>query len=197
MIPFDTLNDAQLPQADGLFIGGGFPETHLDALSANQSLLRAIAQALDSGMPAYAECGGLMYLSRRIQWRDKNREMVGFIPADVIVDKRPQGRGYMLIEESGNGLWSSRPSPKDSISNNANRTPLHEFHYARLENLDADPIYAHKVLRGSGIDGHNDGLVVNQLLAGFGHHRNTEANPWVERFVTFVRQRKQKLASQN
>ena len=192
LIPFDTLNDPQLPQADGLFIGGGFPETHLDALSANQSLQRAIAQALDSGMPAYAECGGLMYLSRRIQWRDKNREMVGFIPADVIVDKRPQGRGYMLIKESGNSPWSARPTNTD-----ANGTPAHEFHYARLENLDADPIYAHKVLRGTGIDGLNDGLVVNRLLAGFGHHRNTESNPWVERFVTFVRQRKQELASQN
>jgi cobyrinic acid a,c-diamide synthase len=175
-----------------LFIGGGFPETHLDALSDNQSLLNEIGQALTAGMPAYAECGGLMYLARSIQWRDKSRDMVGFVAADVRVGKRPQGRGYMLIEESGNGLWSSTTG-----SGGANGTPVHEFHYARLENLAEDPVFAHRVLRGTGIDGENDGLVINNLLAGFAHHRNTEANPWVERFVTFVRERKLELANQN
>jgi len=192
LIPFDTLNDPYLPEADGLFIGGGFPETHLDALSDNQSLLDAIRHTLAAGMPAYAECGGLMYLTRSIQWRDKSRDMVGFVPADVQVGKRPQGRGYMLIEESGNGLWSSTAG-----NGGANGTPVHEFHYARLENLAEDPVFAHRILRGTGIDGENDGLVINNLLAGFSHHRNTEANPWVERFVTFVRQRKQNLANQN
>ncbi|NOR19780.1 MAG: cobyrinate a,c-diamide synthase [Xanthomonadales bacterium] len=192
LLPFDTLSDRHLPEADGLFIGGGFPETHLDALSDNQSLLNEIGQALAAGMPAYAECGGLMYLARSIQWRDKSREMVGFVSADVIVGSRPQGRGYMLVEESGNGLWSSAAS-----NNRANSTPAHEFHYARLENLARDPVFAHKVLRGTGIDGENDGLIINNLLAGFAHHRNTEANPWVERFVSFVRQRKLNFANQN
>lgn len=192
LIPFDTLNDPQLPQADGLFIGGGFPETHLDALADNQGLLNEIKQALTAGMPAYAECGGLMYLARSIQWHGKSREVVGFVPADVSVGRRPQGRGYMLIEESGNGLW-----PTTATNDGSNPTPVHEFHYARLENLAKDPVFAHKVLRGTGIDGENDGLVINNLLAGFAHHRNTEANPWVDRFVTFVRERKLKLANQN
>jgi len=192
LIPFDTLNDPHLPEADGLFIGGGFPETHLDALSDNQSLLNEIRQALVAGMPAYAECGGLMYLARGIQWRDKSRDMVGFVPADVQVGKRPQGRGYMLIEESGSGLWSSTTGHGDT-----NGTPVHEFHYARLENLAEDPVFAYKVLRGTGIDGENDGLVFKNLLAGFAHHRNTEANPWVGRFVAFVRERKLNLANQN
>jgi cobyrinic acid a,c-diamide synthase len=66
--------------------------------------------------------------------------------------------------------------------------PVHEFHYAKLENLGDNPAFAHRVIRGSGIDGAHDGLVVNNLLAGFAHHRNTMANPWVERFVTFVRE---------
>ena len=67
--------------------------------------------------------------------------------------------------------------------------PVHEFHYARLENLAEDPVFAHRVLRGTGIDGIHDGLVVGNLLAGFAHHRNTAANPWVERFVSFVREK--------
>ena len=182
LIPFDTLNDSQLPDADGLFIGGGFPETHLKALSANQSLLKEIRQALAAGMPAYAECGGLMYLSRNIQWRGEDGDMVGAVPADVLVGERPQGRGYMIVEESGDSPWLPIPDT------NSDGVPVHEFHYARLENLAENPVFAHRVLRGTGIDGAHDGLVINKLLAGFAHHRNTTANPWVERFVTFVRE---------
>jgi cobyrinic acid a,c-diamide synthase len=65
--------------------------------------------------------------------------------------------------------------------------PVHEFHYAHLENLPDQPGYAYRVLRGAGIDGRHDGLIIDKLLAGFAHHRNTEANPWVDRFVNFVR----------
>jgi cobyrinic acid a,c-diamide synthase len=182
LIPFDTLRDEHLPEADGLFIGGGFPETQLEALSANQSLLTDIRQALAAGMPAYAECGGLMYLSRNIQWRGEQRDMVGTVPADVLVGKRPQGRGYMVVEDSGKHPWPH------TLSRNTGGIPAHEFHYARLENLSEDRVFAHRVLRGTGIDGNHDGLVINNLLAGFAHHRNTAANPWVERFVEFVRE---------
>lgn len=186
LIPFDTLKASQLPKADGLFIGGGFPETHLKALAANHSLLTDIRQALTGGMPAYAECGGLMYLARNIDWRGQNADMVGFVPADVIVGDRPQGRGYMLLKETGQSPWPASPGH----TARPDGTPVHEFHYARLENLEDKPVFAQQVLRGTGIDGQHDGLVSNNLLAGFAHHRNTQANPWIERFVSFVRQNK-------
>ena len=109
LVAFDTLTDTHLPEADGLFIGGGFPETQLEALSANESLLQDIRQALAAGMPAYAECGGLMYLARNIRWRGKCRDMVGAVPADVRVGNRPQGRGYMILEETGNSPWPGLP----------------------------------------------------------------------------------------
>ena len=185
LIPFDTLNDDNLPEADGLFIGGGFPETHLEALSANGSLLTNIREALATGLPAYAECGGLMYLSRSIWWRGEKCEMVGTVPADVLVGRRPQGRGYMLVEETGIHPW---PRPSNPGNPGSNAIPVHEFHYASLQNLDENPDFAQRVLRGTGIDGEHDGLVIKNLLAGFAHHRNTVANPWVERFVEFVRQ---------
>jgi len=186
LVPFDTLNDARLPDADGLFIGGGFPETHLDALSDNGALLTDVRSSLAAGMPAYAECGGLMYLARSIQWRGEKRDMVGTVPADVLVGQRPQGRGYMVVEETGNSPWPGAASIKTS---DRKGVPVHEFHYARLDKLDKDPVFAHRVLRGTGIDGDHDGLLVNNLLAGFAHHRNTVANPWVERFVAFVREK--------
>ena len=186
LIPFDTLNDPKLPEADGLFIGGGFPETHLAALSANQSLRAEIRQALARGMPAYAECGGLMYLAKDIQWRDERYDMVGALPGNIVVHDRPQGRGYVVLEETGQSLWP--PASTGSTLSDVT-IPAHEFHYARLENLAGDPTYAYRVLRGHGVDGQHDGLVVGNLLAGFAHHRTTEKNSWVGRFVEFVRRK--------
>jgi len=188
LVPFDTLKDRHLPAVDGLFIGGGFPETQLKALSANQSLIKDIRKTLAGGMPAYAECGGLMYLARRIRWRDETREMVGFVPADVIVAEHPQGRGYMRLEETGDSPWPPGNNHQPGLAD----VPVHEFHYACLEQLPDDMMYTHHVLRGTGIDGRHDGLVLVNLVAGFAHHRNTRANPWVARFVDFVRQKSQR-----
>ncbi|NOX68862.1 MAG: hydrogenobyrinic acid a,c-diamide synthase (glutamine-hydrolyzing) [Gammaproteobacteria bacterium] len=192
LVPFDTLSDAHLPAVDGLFIGGGFPETHLVKLAENRTLLANIRQVLSAGMPAYAECGGLMYLARSIQWHNGEYAMAGVVPGDVIVDDRPQGRGYVLLERSGSDPWPVATT-KERARNQ--RIPAHEFHYARLENLPDNREFAYRVQRGHGIDGRHDGLLVENLLAGFAHHRNTAANPWVERFVAFVRTKSQHTSS--
>ena len=161
-MPFDALNDSNLPEADGLFIGGGFPETHLAALSENSSLMDDIRQSLANGMPAYAECGGLMYLTRSICWRGEAFDMVGAVPADIIVDEKPQGRGYVVLEEAQSRLWPAN-------AETPTRIPAHEFHYSRLENYSGTPEYAYKVIRGHGIDGQHDGLIVRHFLAGSPH----------------------------
>ena len=187
LITFDTLNNPCLPDADGLFIGGGFPETHLTALSQNKRLLEDIHQSLESGMPAYAECGGLMYLAESIRWRDEKNDMVGIVPGDIVVEKSPQGRGYVVLEQLGEGLWPMVSGDSDASSK---RIPAHEFHYARLILESDETKYAYSVIRGHGIDGQHDGLIIGNLLAGFVHHRHTSANPWVSRFVEFVRDEK-------
>ncbi len=180
LVPFDTLSDASLPDADGLFIGGGFPETQMAALSANASLRMSIREALAAGLPAYAECGGLMYLARSIAWRGETHDMAGVIPADAVVHERPRGRGYMTLEETGASPWPVTDGLPSTLA-------AHEFHYASLENLPDDAAYAYRVLRGTGIDGRNDGVVIGNLLASFMHQRDVTANRWVNRFVTFVK----------
>ncbi len=186
LVPFDTLNDDTLPKADGLFVGGGFPETHLQALAENQSLREDIRQQLADGMPAYAECGGLMYLSQNIRWQNDAFDMVGTVPGDITVEKRPQGRGYVVLQETGQGLW---PALADMPNDSGRRISAHEFHYARLDLQGGAPDYAYDVIRGEGIDGHHDGLIIGNLVAGFVHQRNTSSNPWVDRFVAFVREK--------
>ena len=184
---FDALSDSRLPEADGLFIGGGFPETQAAALEANAELRADIARKIRSGLPTYAECGGMMYLARSIQWKGASHQMVGVIPADAVMHDRPQGRGLVLLQETGKSPWPSMNASEGKI-------PAHEFHYAALENLNAGQRFAYRMARGEGMGDAQDGIVIGNLLASFSHLRSTPRNPWVERFVAFVRLHRQRRA---
>jgi cobyrinic acid a,c-diamide synthase len=181
LVAFDALRDKRLPQVDGLFIGGGFPEMHMDALAANRDLRADLRRAIEAGMPAYAECGGLMYLARGIEWNGRRAEMVGAIPADIVMHARPVGRGYVHLRETGRSPWPQSSSP--------HMQPIraHEFHYSSIENLPAGTEFAYEVERGHGIDGRHDGIVHKNLLASYAHLRDVAGNPWARRFVDFIR----------
>ncbi|WP_456372883.1 cobyrinate a,c-diamide synthase [Thiolapillus sp.] len=180
LIPFDTLKDQELPPADGLFIGGGFPETAMNALEANRNLRASIRDFIEQGGPAYAECGGLMYLCRTLEWEDRQCEMVGVIPADVKMHQKPQGRGYVRLCETSCHPWPGGESLPGRVN-------AHEFHYSGLENLDDSLQFAYKVERGYGVDGCHDGLIRGNLLANYSHMRNVGSSHWAERFVAHVR----------
>ncbi len=182
LIFFDTLQDKKLPEVDGLFIGGGFPESFLSQLSANQSMRQSIYTAIEQGLPTYAECGGLMYLTKSINKDQQHYEMVGIIPADVKMHHKPQGRGYIRLKESTNHPWSSDEHSTDK------EIVGHEFHYSGLKNLDPSIQFVYQVLRGYGIDGQQDGLIYKNLLACYAHLRDTGQNHWTSRFIHFVRQ---------
>ena len=182
LVPFDALHDTRLPQADGLFIGGGFPEARMDALSANAGLREDIRRSVAGGLPTYAECGGLMYLARGIDWKGRRAQMVGAIPADIVMHDRPVGRGYVHLRETGSAPWPGAPA--------APPLRAHEFHSASAENLPADARFAYEGERGHGIDGRHDGFVQGNLLASFSHLRSVAASPWAGRFVRFVRERR-------
>ena len=181
LVAFDALRDKRLPNVDGLFIGGGFPETQMDGLAANDELRRDVRGAIEAGLPAYAECGGLMYLARGIEWNGRRAEMVGAIPADIVMHARPVGRGYVHLRETGRGLW---PQPRED---RARLVRAHEFHYSSVENLSPEAVFAYEVERGHGIDGRHDGIVHKNLLASYSHLRDVAGNRWASRFVEFVR----------
>ncbi len=189
LVPFDALRDAHLPDVDGLYIGGGFPETCAAELEANVSLRAEIRKRIEDGMPTYAECGGLMYLSRSIAYQGKTFEMVGAIPGDVRMHEKPIGRGYVHLAEEG----STHPWPRPDAA--AHQIRAHEFHYSTLENLSADSRYAYRVERGYGIDGKRDGLVLHNLLASYTHLRTIGNCYWAQRFVAFVRRVKMECRS--
>jgi cobyrinic acid a,c-diamide synthase len=179
LIAVDTLRDTTLPAVDGLFIGGGFPESCMQKLQANVSLRGAIRQAIEDGLPVYAECGGLMYLSRSLSWKGSRCEMVGSIPADTVMHERPQGRGYVRLAPTAYHPWGISTGEAVEIC-------AHEFHYSALDGLEAGDGFAFQVMRGTGIDGAHDGFVYKNLLACYTHQRTTRGNRWTEDFLRFV-----------
>ena len=189
---FDTLNDPRLPPCDGLLIGGGFPECFLDQLEANVSLRADIRRAIAGGLPAYAECGGLMYLARSIEWKGRTAAMVGAIPGDIQMHHKPVGRGYVILEANANHPWRSADraggsSHSTDASSASTVLHAHEFHYSSLCNLPAETRYAYAVRRGYGIDGHHDGVLQHRLLASYTHLRATSGCDWPAKFVGHVR----------
>lgn len=187
IVPFNTLQDACLPEVDGLFIGGGFPEMFMPQLQANVALREDIRSAIESGLPVYAECGGLMYLARTLRWREGVYQMVGALPADVVMHERPVGRGYVELAPTADAPWpvSAEAAPATLRG--------HEFHYSSLENMAPDLRFAYRVLRGHGVDGARDGMVYRKVLASYAHLRSGAGSDWVPGFVAFVR--KNKIAS--
>ncbi len=181
LVEFNCLRDKRLPaNIDGLLIGGGFPETHMKQLSENISMRTDIKQSIISGLPTYAECGGLIYLSEMIEWGEEKYEMVGVIKGKSVIHEKPQGRGYVKFENSSNHPWAKA---KEQIR-------AHEFHYSSLEGLAKNTKFARKILRGFGLDGKNDAIIVHNLLAGFCHLRNSKQNQWIKEFVEFVKSKK-------
>ena len=189
---FDTLRDSRLPPCDGLLIGGGFPECFLDQLEANGSLRADIRRAIEAGLPTYAECGGLMYLARSIEWKGRSAAMVGAIPGDIRMHDKPVGRGYVILEANANHPWRAPDvtSGAGAALDAASATTAlhaHEFHYSSLHNLPADTRYAYAVRRGHGIDGQHDGILQHRLLASYTHLRATSGCNWPAKFVRHVR----------
>ncbi len=181
IINIDTLLDVRLPDnLDALFIGGGFPELFMDQLEQNSGLRQQILDAIESGMPAYAECGGLMYLSRSLSWQGKTRKMVGVIPGDVVMHGKPVGRGYVRVRSTGQCRWPGEETGRELLA--------HEFHYSSLENVGPGLTYAFEVKRGHGIDGKRDGIVYKNLLACYTHFRSLHGYNWAKRFIDFVRE---------
>ena len=178
LIPFSPLREQVLPQVDGLFIGGGFPEMFMQALEANTSMRKSVAEYVQAGRPVYAECGGLMYLARSISWKGKSCAMVGVIPGDIVMHQRPQGRGYVRLRETAACPW---------LGCVGQEIAAHEFHYSRLEQLDPGQHFAFEVVRGDGIDGVHDGIVYKNLMAGFVHLRDVAGHHWTTRFLDHVR----------
>ena len=148
-------------------------------------------RAIADGLPVFAECGGLMYLARTLNWNGRSAQMVGAIPGDAVMHERPVGRGYVRLQETADFPW-----PRDAAAPGAAVRLGHEFHHSSLENLDPSVRCAYRVQRGHGIGGGRDGVLVHNVLASYAHLRHTGGNDWPRRFMAFVRDVKRRAEAQ-
>ena len=176
LVAIDSINDKKLPKIHALFIGGGFPELSAYKLSKNKGMLQSISDFIEGNCPVYAECGGLMYLTKKIQYNSKAYKMAGVINGETKMLSKPVGRGYVILETSSKHPWL-----KKSLLINC-----HEFHHSKLHLYKSNYEYAYRVKRGYGIDGIHEGLLYKNLLATYNHLRDTKQTNWVDKFLSFV-----------
>lgn len=179
LVYISSLDDSSLPNIDGLYIGGGFPEVFARELEKNLSLRKDIKEKAENGLPIYAECGGLMYLGQKIIVDEKQYKMVGIFHFTIKMEDKPQGHGYTKLK-----VKNASPFFKDVDT----IIRGHEFHNSRVLNLDSnDATFAFNVERGSGIDGCSDGIIYKNVLAAYNHIHSLGMSQWAQNFVSLIK----------
>ena len=156
---FSPISDSHLPACEALYLGGGFPEVLGSMLAKNSKMKDSIVKyATKDRRAVYAECGGLMYLTRSIQTETSSHKMTGVIDAQTLMTKK------MILN------YTNAKFVSDSlIAPNAQRIHGHEFHYSCLTDVDSDTSFAYKLDAGVGISDGFDGIMQDNVLASYGH----------------------------
>ncbi len=181
-VTLDALKDRSLPQVDALYVGGGFPENHAAALAGNGSLRGEIRAAVEDGLPVYAECGGLIYLSEAVHCGDSVYPMAGVFPYRFAVEPRPQSHGYVEFVPDVENLYYEKGAAVKG----------HEFRYSRIIGGEASERCptVFRMNRGNGIAGGRDGAVYRRALGTFCHtHPRSAGVGWMRNIVKLARER--------
>ena len=164
-------NEAVPEEAQGLYIGGGFPEEFAEQLASNTAANDSIRHAIQNGLPTLAECGGFMYCTEAIVTRSGKRvPMLGLIQGEVVMQDKLAALGYREITgTTGNFLIGKEEEAKG-----------HEFHYSTFEGTHASPAYFTK----SRFRTQAEGYLHGNLVAGYTHF-HFASNPklienWIE-----------------
>ncbi len=180
LLPVSLLAAGDWPELDGLYIGGGLPELHAAALSANEPARERVLRLAGDGLPIYAECGGFMYLARNLVYQGEPYPMAGVFPLDVEFCTRPQGLGYVEAEAAVDSPFHPRGC----------RFRGHEFHFSRAVNASF-PVAEQCLLRlsrgkgmAAGASGPRaDGLLTGNCFAAYTHLFAPAAPHWAPAFV--------------
>lgn len=189
LIYFSPVNDNNIPKVDGLYIGGGYPELFAQELEDNISMRESIKQSSEEGLPVYAECGGLMYLTQEIktdilengnyhmtEMKGGTFHMVGVIPGRTLMGNK------RVVSYNVGGFV------KDNVIGKAGTTFIgHEFHHSEIVDIPEDTEFAIKLERGTGIKGDLDGILVNNTMAAYAHLHAASYTNFAKAFVNFCK----------
>jgi cobyrinic acid a,c-diamide synthase len=174
LLPVSPLSGLPFPSGlDALYIGGGFPETHARELAACGLWMEGLRLAVEGGLPVYAECGGLMFLSQSILWQGSRFPMAGVLPFDVEVLKPPQGHGYSeIVVDADNPFFPQ-----------GTRLRGHEFHYSRLLGPPPALATACRVERGTGCLPGREAVIKGNVWASYTHLHALASPEWAPGLV--------------
>jgi len=180
IIEINALDGENLPPVDGLYIGGGFPETNALRLAQNALFRDSVKEAAEKGLPIYAECGGLMFLGKAIVMGGQQYPMAGIFPLVFEMRQKPEAHGYTVIEVN-------EPNPFYSPG-----TVLHghEFHYSAVVEFGAreDISLAFKMKRGCGIADKRDGICYKNVLGTYTHIHALGCPQWARGLIAKAKQ---------
>ncbi len=187
LIYFSPVKDKAIPDVDGLYIGGGYPELFGRELEDNISMRESVNQASSEGLPIYAECGGLMYLTREIKTdvsgagKYHMEEMEGgtFRMAGVIPGRTLMGHKRVVSYNIGSFVL-------DNVIGKAGTSFIgHEFHHSEIVDIPENTTFAIRLKRGTGIKGELDGILVRNTMAAYAHLHAASYTGFARSFVEF------------
>jgi len=169
LVELDALTSPELPRLDALYLGGGFPETQAEKLVENASFRQSVRDAVEAGLPTFAECAGLMYLGSQLRVDAVDYPLTGVLPITFELGRRPQGHGYTLLTAANDNPYY--PVGRDLSG--------HEFHYSLPRAAESTELrFAFQVRRGHGFDGEHDGLLHKNVLATYTHFHALGVIDW-------------------
>jgi cobyrinic acid a,c-diamide synthase len=174
LLEINAMTAERLPDLDGLYIGGGFPETGARRLADNSVFRQSVKRAAETGLPIYAECGGLIYLGESILLDGAEYPLAGVFPVRFGLHQKPQAHGYTELVVSG-------PNP---FYREGDRIKGHEFRYSTVLSWQGSPAdLALSMERGVGFMNGRDGLVFNNVLALYTHIHALSTPQWAVNMV--------------
>lgn len=175
LLEISAITEKRLPVIDALYIGGGFPETNAVALARNRSFRKAVREAVEKGLPVYAECGGLMYLGSALRVGNKSYSMTGVFPIVFGLEKKPQAHGYTVVEVNKRNPFYERGVVLKG----------HEFHYSRVISYQYERgiTFSFRMNRGQGLIKGRDGICYKNVLATYTHLHAYGSPQWADGLV--------------
>lgn len=181
LVEVSPLVDAELGNVDAVYAGGGFPEVHADELSRNAHFAASLRSAAAAGMPIYAECGGLIYLSRFVSVEGRRHAMAGVLDLELEMHAKPQGHGYVeAVVGAGNPFFATGATLRG-----------HEFHYTQVKGGDDAHATVLALTRGTGLGNRRDGISRGRVFASYLHLHALGTPAWAPSIVSMARQHRQ------
>lgn len=186
LIPVSPMEAWELPDLDGLYIGGGFPETHAGLLSGNRQMMRSVRKASLNGLPIYAECGGLMYLAGKLIIEGLEYQMAGVFDIECEMNKKPEGHGYVKARIiRANPFYPAGTKIKG-----------HEFHYSKIISYN-DMDCCLELEKGTGALDNKDGLIKDNTFASYTHLHALSSDEWAGGFMKKAKEYKYSAISKS